>query len=267
MRVVTDSRAFPALPADLPTGRVIRVPGPDGRRSPREVLWVSDRPCAESGPLWGRLYDQRAATGLYPLLLDGLGSDPGPDVEIRPWHSGELAEFRAASAYDIDALDPALVLRGMWPESEDEESDPTLPDRWPGLADPASGGTDPDVEAAELAYLLSDLTPRLFGLVPAASGADALTLCGWGGPVNHTNVTEEISAVVRSWEQRFGARVILVGFDTLTLSVSAPPTSREHAERIAAEHRAFCPDNFAQSTFDEYAASLIGTGIWSFWWD
>ncbi|MEU4315093.1 DUF4253 domain-containing protein [Nocardia sp. NPDC024068] len=267
---MTDTFTFPTLPRDLPAGRVIRVEDAQGPAGGREVLWVSEHPCTGAGELWSRLYEQRTATGLYPLLLDYLEPDPGPDAdgEARPWHSAELAEFRYASVGMIDALDPAEVLRGMWPMADDDEipgSD--APHDWPGLADSGTAGTDPGAAAGELAYRLDGDEPRLIGLVPAGSGADALTVCGWEGPLNHTNFTEEISVVVRSWEQRFGVRVVMVGFDTLHLSVASPPASDEHARQVAAEHMAFCPDNFDSGTFDAYAKSLIGLGTWNFWWD
>ncbi|MFD0855438.1 DUF4253 domain-containing protein, partial [Actinomadura adrarensis] len=109
----------------------------------------------------------------------------------------------------------------------------------------------------------------LLGLVPAARGADTLTVAGWDGPCNHTNYTQEISAVVRSWEDRFGARVVAVGFDVLMLSVAAPPETYKHALHVAAEHLAFCPDNIRQGvgTLEEYAKGLVGADNWSFWWD
>jgi hypothetical protein len=44
------------------------------------------------------------------------------------------------------------------------------------------------------------------GLVAAERGADALAAAGWSGPLNYTNDTGEISAVVRDWERRFGVR-------------------------------------------------------------
>ncbi|MGC9668658.1 DUF4253 domain-containing protein [Planosporangium sp. 12N6] len=105
--------------------------------------------------------------------------------------------------------------------------------------------------------------------MPAARGADALTVVGWSGPTNHTNDTGEISAVVRSWEERFGAQVVGVGFDTLYLSIAAPPTSLSHALRVAAEHFAFCPDLVWQGTgtLTAYAEQLVGVNNWSFWWD
>ncbi|MFE9637259.1 DUF4253 domain-containing protein [Streptomyces sp. NPDC006463] len=108
-------------------------------------------------------------------------------------------------------------------------------------------------------------------MVAAPSGADALALVGWDGPANWDNDTAKFSAVVSDWEQRFGACVVAVGSDTLHLSVATPPTSREDALLVAAEHFAFCPDNIWQGprpqTLAAYAERLIDTQCWEFWWD
>ncbi|MFE5491809.1 DUF4253 domain-containing protein [Streptomyces virginiae] len=54
--------------------------------------------------------------------------------------------------------------------------------------------------------------------------------------------------VLRDWEHRFGARVVAVGFDTLHLSVAAPPMSGQDALLVAAEHFALSPDNIWQGS-------------------
>ncbi|MFC7479357.1 DUF4253 domain-containing protein [Luedemannella flava] len=108
------------------------------------------------------------------------------------------------------------------------------------------------------------------GLVAAGRGADALTVAGWSGPINHAQDTAEISAVIRDWEDRFGARVIAVGFATLTLSIAAPPIDMSHAREVTNEHLAFCPDNIWQQgpgSLPDYAEALLGAPIWTFWWD
>ncbi|QKV93623.1 DUF4253 domain-containing protein [Streptomyces sp. NA02950] len=95
---------------------------------------------------------------------------------------------------------------------------------------------------------------------PAASGAEALTAAGWSGPANYDNDTAKFSAIVGDWENRFGARVVAVGFSPLHLSVAAPPTAEEDALLVAAEHFAFCPDNIWQGrrpyTLAAYAERL-----------
>ncbi|WP_436495666.1 DUF4253 domain-containing protein [Actinokineospora sp. HUAS TT18] len=144
--------------------------------------------------------------------------------------------------------------------------------QWPGLAPSLPARTDPDLLSDEFADKLvaTPGTTRL-GLVIAGRGADALTVAGWEGPLNYTGDTAEISAVLRGWEDRFGVRVVGVGFDTLFLSVAAPPSTRDEALLVAAEHFAFCPDNVwqsqAPSTLASYAETLIDSNAWEFWWD
>jgi hypothetical protein len=232
----------------------------------RPVIWVSDECLSGAGRHWSRLYDLREETGLHPLLLDTLEGEP-----TRPWHDGELSPTSVGA---IDLLNANGVLRRLWDsvvgdDSDEDEGESDIPaGRWPGLAPPGTPSGDADAVARRFAEELG-ADGWLLGLVPAGRGADTLTLAGWEGPCNHTNHTQEISAVIRSWEERFGARVVAVGFATLDLSVAAPPATIEHARRVAIEHHAFCPDNIWQGvgSFEEYAKSLVGSGRWSFWWD
>jgi hypothetical protein len=84
--------------------------------------------------------------------------------------------------------------------------------------------------------------------------------------MNHSNQVAPLLAMLRSWEDRFGARLVRLGFDTLDVSVAAPPTTEEHALHVAAEHWVFCPDNVDQGpgSLQEYAASIRGRNTWSF---
>jgi hypothetical protein len=252
-----------SLPDGLPPGRLI-VPDldfADDMWADRPVMWVSDGPVPDAGEQWKRLFDGHLKTGLYPLLLETLHGDAD-----RPWHAGELSPMSAGA---VDALTAEGVLRRFWAEVTDDDDGVDLPyPSWPGPA--ARGGSlaDPDTVAREYVASLG-AESVLLGLVASARGADTLTACGWNGPCNHTDHTQEISAVLRSWEDRFGVRVVRVGFDTLSLSVAAPPGTIEHARHVAAEHHAFCPDNIWQGgvTFEEYAVGLIDSAHWSFWWD
>ncbi|BCL13876.1 DUF4253 domain-containing protein [Micromonospora sagamiensis] len=254
-------RLLAALPAGtLPAGRLVTPE--DGGPPP---YWLSDDPAELTS--WARLRARHHETGLWPLLLSGLSCQ-----EDRPWIVGEVSPARMSSP---DRYDAAELLAEGWAGGQPDEDDPevqeiTLPfgTRWPGLAAPGAPADPPDELADECAEFVADGRARL-GLVPAARGADTLALTGWTGPMNITGDTGKIASVVRSWEERFGARVIGVGFDTLRLSVAAPPTTTEHALRVAAEHFAFCPDNIWQGsgTLAEYADEIIGANIWVFWWD
>jgi hypothetical protein len=75
--------------------------------------------------------------------------------------------------------------------------------------------------------------------------------------------------MLRSWEERFGARLLEVGFADVRLLVERPPRSLEAAQRVAAEHFAFCDECGGKGwrSIPEIAPNLIGAPIWSFWWD
>ncbi|MFJ6521959.1 DUF4253 domain-containing protein [Streptomyces filamentosus] len=256
----------------LPAGGMVTA---DEGGGPARPLWLSDGP-APFG-LWGRTRAAHARTGLWPLLLEPLGGDGG----FRPWASGELF---FGGGYRPGDHDPEAVLAHWWEgcTSFDEEEDLlSAEDRlavtapygtlWPGRAPGRVVAQDPDALAAEHAdVLLSFGTDARLGLVEAASGAEALAAAGWAGPANHEGDTARIAAVVADWERRFGARVFAVGFDTLRLSVAAPPATPEEALRVAAEHFAFCPDNVWQGRHEDlraYAEDLVGADAWTFWWD
>ncbi|MGW0505059.1 DUF4253 domain-containing protein [Micromonospora sp. NPDC003241] len=258
------------LPVSLPPGRTVRSEeAPDER----PALWLSDGP-APSG-LWPELHAAHAGSGLWPLLLDHLHGDPD-----RPWADGELWP---ASSSDPAEHDPERLLAGWWSDhtTDYEVGEPTsrqlavsapYGQDWPGLAAPASPRVTPQEHADHWAEQLSLAQPDMrLGLVAAERGSDALAVVGWQGPVNYTNDTGRLSAVLRSWEDRFGVRVIGLGFAELYLSVAAPPTTIDEALPIAAEHFAFCPDNIWQGqspcTIAGYADRIVNAPTWAFWWD
>ncbi|MBQ1074179.1 DUF4253 domain-containing protein [Micromonospora sp. C31] len=254
------SKSLSSLPQSaLPAGRMVEPE--DGGPPP---YWLSDAP-PDPG-LWAWLRSRHPESGLWPLLLSGLSSE-----ESRPWVDGEVfpADMSSPEHHDV-----AELLAGWWAgctsTDEDGTSAVTAPfgRNWPGLAPPGVQTEQPDELADQCADFLADGRTRL-GLVPAVRSADTLAVAGWSGPTNHTGDAGEISAVLRSWEDRFGVRVVGVGFATLQLSVAAPPTSTGHALAVAAEHFAFCPDNVWQGaeTLAAYAEQILGVRSWSFWWD
>ena len=136
---------------------------------------------------------------------------------------------------------------------------------FPGLAAASAGRAGADQLAEAVASLAG---PLRIGLVAAGRPADALVAAGWRGAANyHTAVP--LTVVLRSWEERFGATLMHVGYDMVDLLVERPVNSPEAALAVAAEHFAFCMDNIYQGagSIEEYAAELPGAARWSFWWD
>lgn len=289
---------LPKLAAD-PSGRTLGLELPPGKLIdatgegawPEPLLWHADGPAAPGA--WSALEPARRTSGLLPLLVDVGGAQGGlEEWELRPDevsypgdHDAEevLAEFWEEYAADELGADEdypgrqAVVEVFGEPTTYDETIAPYGPE-WPGLAPattPATPATDPDDRAAEIADSLSDSgswlkEPRL-ALVPARRSADIPAAIGWSGPANYEGDVARLCAVLRSWEDRFGIRVVALTFDQLVLSVAAPPTTTAEAEAVAAEHFAFCPDNITQGNYEAlraYAAhEILDRQVWSFWWD
>ncbi|MEV7076849.1 DUF4253 domain-containing protein [Streptomyces sp. NPDC093990] len=267
---------LPALAAD-PSGRSLGLGLPLGRLIDETddgpwhepLLWHAEY--AASSGAWTALGARAARTGLLPVLIEVGGSQGGP---------GEWELMPGQMSYPGDH-DPEELLAEYWEYAigEPDELDAAIApyaEAWPGLA-PAPGSlpADPDTRAAETADALLDegswfKEPRL-ALVPARRSADIPAAIGWTGPLNYEQDVARLCAVLRSWEDRFGIRVLALGFDRLVLSVAAPPTTGDEAEAVAAEHFAFCPDNITQGdheTLREYAEHAVrGQRVWSFWWD
>ncbi|MEV0988971.1 DUF4253 domain-containing protein [Streptomyces sp. NPDC049949] len=267
-----------ALGLDLPPGTI--VDGPAGRtplrsRARREpLLWVSDEPVGVGVLAACRSRLARTGAGLQAVLLqERRGLEEW-------WNRGEPCP---GSMSDPDDHHVEPVLREFWagvvPDPEEGEG----PDGagliapfgrdWPGLAEHRTPREDPEAVALALAdELIRDGVlpgPRL-ALVPAARGADVPTAMGWQGAANHENDTALLTTVMRSWEERFGARVIALGFDEVHLSVAAPLPTRVAALPVAAEHFAFCPDNVWQGSGSVRAyadEAVTGAEHWAFWWD
>lgn len=262
-----DGGAGRRLSAPLPAGDLV-WPDPDytQHQAPtRPAYWLSDEPAGAG--LWSRFRAEHHRSGLWPLLMDD---------STQPWSAGQVAPEQVA---DIDTYRPSAFMSEVWadwaePQGDEGEEDYDFEDlapfrrECPGLAPPGELMEDPDVVADWYAGILDDGSMPL-GLAAVGRGADALAVMGWQGAVNHNKWTAPLSAVVRSWEERFGVRVVRIGFDTLDVSVAAPPVTTDHALRVAAEHWAFCPDNITQGpgALAGYAQSIRGRNSWSFWWD
>lgn len=258
-------RRLAALPAaapglTLPSGRLVR---PEDGGPP--VLWLSDD-VAPHG-LWAAVAAAFASTGLWPLLVEDLEREPG-----RPWQAGELSPSRGWTPGATEAADVlARGWAGTWPDpGEDDPEYLEVFEPFAGWPGPAPAGTyrqDPEALAAAVADRLA--AGRRLCLVAVSRGADALDEVGWTGHANYDVAPGETSAVLRDWEVRFGARLVAAGFDTVELSVAAPPQDEREALHVAAEHLAFCPDNVHQGpgSIRGYAAELAGQDHWSFWWD
>jgi hypothetical protein len=276
---MTTPNALPALLSDpgggslnlsLPPGTLVDTTA-DGAPWPEPLLWFARQPANAAG--WLALRAARSV-GLLPVLIEAGGSSaPGGPGR---WN---LLPAMMSSPADHDAGE---VLADLWDVDGDIDDDPEeweevlAPYRagYPGLAPRRDPDAEPDDRAADVAatsLAAGELDEPRLALVPAARSADIPAAIGWCGPLNHENDVARLCAVLRSWEDRFGIRVVALTHDLLTVSVAAPPRTQVEAEQVAAEHFAFCPDNITQGYYEtlrEYAAkAVLGRHVWHFWWD
>lgn len=249
---------------------------PEGKQIPGWAgdppLWATSEPVPHAGSVWLALHAMQEQTGLVPILLVGL-SKCEPD---RPWNSGELDG--GCGLPEVDRLDPAEVLAGSWADSLDPEDDgpeqalrvAPFSLRFPGLAP----GQEQVLSPAELIQAVSSLPPARVGLVPAARPADVAALVGYNGTANRYGTPAPLAAVLRSWEQRFGAVLLEVGFDHIRLLVQRPPRTLPVAQAAAAEIWAMCDEfwaieepRLALRNVSDIADYLIGAPFWSWWLD
>ncbi|MFG3406615.1 DUF4253 domain-containing protein [Streptomyces sp. NPDC048142] len=271
--MTTDTNNLPRLAAD-PSGRGLGLDLPAGRLLQETyqglwghpLMWLADARVVPGQ--WSAQRAVRRAAGLMPVLVD-VG---GPLGDPEGW------DLMCGNLSDPEQLGDEEMLEILWEEIQEERPEgkaAPFDTPWPGLAGAVPPGADPDAQAAELADALSGsdswlMEPRL-ALVPSVLNADIPAAIGWTGSLSHVDDPGIISAVLRSWGERFGTRLVALTSDRIVLSVAAPPTTVEHAAAVAVEHVALCPDGLARSrhgSLEDYAAhEILGRRTWVHHWD
>jgi hypothetical protein len=225
------------LPGDGPAS-VGGVDLPAGSRCGNH--WTLDEATPRAVSLARRLAVAFPQTGVWPVLW---AFEDDPDSYM----TGGSDPARA------DGLDVHDVLQKVWkgalpPPAQGTKGTPP--------ADPfgvlqRSGGSPPDV-----AYVLI--------LVPVNRPADVASMLGIAASTEITDA--QATAVLRSWEQRFGAVVTKVGPGEVGLSVGSPPTSKGQARALASEQIAFAPDQTSPDELPAVADELLTRDFWVFGW-
>lgn len=78
----------------------------------------------------------------------------------------------------------------------------------------------------------------------------------------------EQALVFRHWQERWEMTPLVVTQDCWVLRAEKRPQTNEEALMLAKEHFLFCPYVLEEfDTIGQYAESLKGQSIWTFWWD
>lgn len=247
---VASAVAAPARSVPFFAPRAGRLPGtgtavvdgvalPPGRRC--GIFWATDEPTSQAVRLAARLAAVFPRTGLWPVLWIPDNGGPGDYVPGLP---GSFAPVYSAGEVlaRVGRLNAETVLRRSWARNGPPHT------AFPGLAHGNLTAAPGRVAEDPFGTLISSF-PRdesasngwVLMLVPANRPADAIGITG----MQQSEVMSDlaIDAVVRSWEERFGAIVTAVGPGVVALVVDRPPTSADDARRLAAEQLALAPDD------------------------
>jgi hypothetical protein len=248
-----------ALPADgTPVVAGVQLPAGRATRTGNRPIWVTDADVADQGALWSSLRRVFPQTGLWPIVLRPLFLGRG-----HPW----WVDGPPVRATDPDRQDTETALRSLW--EFQGIGDPDLrrvlnpfDERFPGLAPTPTGRVD-DAAPERLA---AGERGRI-ALVPAARPADVLITMAWSNEDLQLDLAPLI-AVLRSWEERFGAVLVAVGMEELGIAVRNPPRDDRSATRVAAELYAVCPVIvfWQHRNIGAYGDAIRGKTAWQCEW-
>jgi Domain of unknown function (DUF4253) len=208
------------------------------------------QPARDPLACWRRLRAVHDRTGLWPFLA-------GTQLVERLWQ-------QATGEHDPAAISRGLAMdAGAW-----------LAERaaWADTPDPATVRVDPAAAARAAAaepQVACSVRDTVIGLVQARHGYEVPGLLSWIGAVNVDVDPAHHVAVLRCWQQRYGAELVTLTFDQIELLVARPPQDPAAIARVAVEMMGYCPDLVLQG-FDgveALAAEMAPRRCWSFWWD
>lgn len=201
---------------------------------------------------WRRLRAVHEHTGLWPVVMNG-------DVGGGPEESGPTERLAKASelyaSYALNSDDAIFESQESWLQEDILRNWPSDPRRVDEFRIPYLGFG----QAAEVTVALVD----------AEQGWQVPTLLNYGfwndcpEPAVH-------GAVLRHWNDRYGAELVCMDHASLELVMSRPPWTRLEALAFAGEYAGYCSDGmdlYQAEGLPDLAACLINAGVVHFWWD
>ncbi|HPF40756.1 MAG TPA: DUF4253 domain-containing protein [Phycisphaerae bacterium] len=231
--------------------------------------------------LRARIKPFAAYHGLFPIIHGDImnGAVGCPWFADNP--ASVLSESSKLVATDraVEWPDEARIMATAYPEFamgwpdrcmviDAYEIDPAfLPAEWPT-----------NIPMRKTPYLIDTVRPAsatdtAIVFLPGANGPEALSRIVYGGNQAPTAV---MIAYLRQWDERYGADIINLNWDSIELRVSHPPTTREDACRFARECILLCPalhgemqdfHGFRIESLYDLAVHLMGSEYLIFWWD
>ena len=155
-----------------------------------------------------------------------------------------LTEEETVAAMAADPKDPPL---GNWPTALNPSNGPLLINNTP---------TD------------NPFRKIYIGLAPTDDWTAIPALLRWGGWHACPHAEYHVAAF-RQWRDHYGAELVAIDSDTISLRVATRPRTREEALALARTQYIYCADLIDQGvgTYNALAAELMASDWWNFWWD
>jgi len=157
-------------------------------------------------------------------------------MDVQEFFQGRAEEFSGESAH------------GEWPKDAEGMTEFTIPRKI----------LQPDEFHEKVAI----------GLVPASHSWEVPAVLSFGGWNDCPDATSQV-AVLRYWNEIYGAELVGLSGDVMELEAARKPSKKEEAMKLAQEQYWFCTDIVEQGvgTIENLAGGLRKANIWYFWWD
>lgn len=211
---------------------------------------------------WRQLRRAYPQTGLWPLLMESDTPEYLADTYTYATVAESLAQARALDGAVLLAEEGERTLAGCSPEHAAElRAELAGRGRWPDQPEQPGFGLPYgwDGHPEEVTVALVPVTAPW--LIPVT-----LHYGGW----NKYPTPGEHAAIIRHWNNRYGAEPVAWTGTTIEYAVARPPATRAAAVALAWEYRLYNDgeyDLYRAETLTGLAAGLLGAPVWRMWWD
>lgn len=235
----------------------------------------------EAKQIWQDMLDAVGQTGCFPVLCNWNQRLP-----LQAWSEGDPASIIGeAEQLDLEAWRTtqaqAFPEIGSWSETVSEiESDWS----WSLEEQESRRGNRSEAEDPLMAQIMALTRENVATLVAISKNSQPgnskllffPTVCSWhvpalvrfGGryecppPAVH-------AALLKYWQERYGANLQKIEDYSLELKLSVPPSEPGEAIKLAVDQYLYCPDRVLAVADDlaEFATQILKSTTWTFSWD
>ncbi|RYG48298.1 DUF4253 domain-containing protein [bacterium] len=212
-------------------------------------------PASEALAVWKRYRSQVEETGRWPVII---GNEESVRIQRESAERNVDVRERLRQA---EELQPQAIIKARLDELFEEEEEDELfgEDFKPSALQ--TGNPDPHDAPA----ILREEGEISIALLPSRHGWEAPAHLEYGSWNEYPSIAEHV-ALLRDWEKRYGAEMLVLSSDTVELLLSRPLTNVDEAKKVAAEWLAYSSDNDAGS-LQFLAQGMLNTRFWISWWD